>query len=140
MIAMRAYRARDQHWEVDNATEPGILRLRLQGRFTAAEMQAFVTAHNAAIDAFEGADYKVFCDIRGLTPLSPECAQLLETAKAYSDSRPNFRGSAVWVDNPIVSMQHARTSKQSGVLPTELLSADEGALRQHLASVWRQTR
>ena len=138
MAAMRPYHVRERQWEVDNESEPGILRLRLEGRFTVPVMTAFVTAHNAAIDAFDGADYKVFCDIRKLVPLAPDCAELLSQAKAYSDSKKNFRGSAVWVENAIVSMQHARTSKQSGVLPTELLSSDEEALRAHLKSVWRK--
>ena len=80
----------------------------------------------------------MFCDIRKLVPLPPDCALLLQQAKAYSDSKKNFRGSAVWVDNAIVSMQHARTSKQSGVLPTELASSDETALRAHLKDVWRK--
>ena len=128
MFAMRPYHVSDRQWEVDSETEPGILRLRLDGRFSMADMTAFVTAHNAAIDAMEGADYKVFCDIRKLVPLTPDCAELLRQAKAYSDSKKNFRGSAVWVENAIVSMQHARTSKQSGVLPTELSSSDEAAM------------
>lgn len=128
----------ERHWEVDSETEPGILRLALRGRLTVPEMQAFVAAHNEAIDAYEGADYKVFCDLRELAPLSPECAELFAAAKRHSDAQRNFRGSAVWVASAIVSMQHARTSKTSGVLSTELISADETALREHLAKVWRQ--
>jgi hypothetical protein len=125
------------HWVVDIVSEPGLLKVRLHGRLTSEEMVAFVAAHKAAVDALKGADYKVFCDIRELLPLSQECAELFAKAKSYSDSKRNFRGSAVWVSSAIVSMQHARTSKQSGVLPTELRSADEAALRAHLATVWR---
>lgn len=125
------------HWEVDIVSEPGLLKVRLHGRLTADDMAAFVAAHNAAIDALGGADYKVFCDIRDMLPLSPECAELMAKAKAYSASRRNCRGSAVWVASAIVTMQHVRTSKQSGVLDTELLSPDEAALRAHLATVWR---
>jgi hypothetical protein len=125
------------HWEVDIVSEPGLLKVRLHGRLTVEEMTAFVAAHNAAIDALNGADYKVFCDIREMLPLSPACAELMGKAKSYSRSKRNCRGSAVWVSSAIVTMQHARTSKQSGVLNTELLSTDEAALRAHLKTVWR---
>ena len=125
-------------WEVDIVSEPGILKVRLHGRLTIEDMTAFVAAHNAAIDALLGRDYKVFCDIREMLPLSPDCAELMAKAKAYSASHRNCRGSAVWVASALVSMQHARTSKQSGVLSTELISTDEAALRAHLASVWRE--
>ena len=135
---MRPLKVSDPQWEVDSRTEPGILRLTLRGRISAPTMTAFVAAHNSAIDGYEGADYKVFCDLRELSPLLPECAELFRRAKAYSDSQKNFRGSAVWVSNAIVSMQHARTSKSSGVLSTELLSSDEAALRAHLSTVWRK--
>jgi hypothetical protein len=135
---MKLQRVSDRQWEVDSRTEPGILRLTLRGRISVKDMTAFVTAHNAAIDNYQGADYKVLCDLRELSPLPPECAELLGRAKAYSDSQKNFRGSAVWVANAIVSMQHARTSKASGVLPTELSSSDEAELRAHLAKVWRK--
>jgi hypothetical protein len=134
---MQAKRTSEQRWEVDSASEPGILRLVLRGRLTTDEMRAFVVAHNAAIDGYEGTDYKVFCDIRELSPLAPDCTALFEAAKRYSEARKNFRGSAVWVTGAIVSMQHARTSKTSGVLSSELISSDEQALRAHLAKVWR---
>lgn len=125
-------------WEVDIVSEPGLLKLRLHGRITVDDMAAFVAAHNAAIDALRGADYKVFCDIRDMLPLSPECAELMAKAKSYSATRRNCRGSAVWVSSAIVTMQHVRTSKQTGVHETELLSPDEAALRAHLATVWRE--
>ena len=123
-------------WEVDTST-PGLLQLTLRGRISRADMVAFVAAHNAAIDGFAGRDYKVLCDLRALQPLSPECADLFAAAKTYSDAHPNFRGSAVWVASAVVSMQHARTSKSSGVATTELISADRAALDAHLAAVWR---
>lgn len=124
-------------WTVDTVSEPGILHLTLRGRISGDEMRAFVAAHNAAIDKLERADYKVFCDLRELAPLAPDCAALFEQAKRYSDAHRNFRGSAVWVSGAVVSLQHARTSKTSGVASTELISSDEAALREHLATVWR---
>jgi len=126
------------HWTVDNVSEPGILLLTLRGRISLDEMRAFVAAHNTAIDRLHGADYKVFCDIRELAPLAPDCTALFEQAKKYSDAHHNFRGSAVWVSGAVVSMQHARTSRASGVLSTELISSDEAALREHLSKVWRK--
>jgi hypothetical protein len=134
---MQTERTVAPQWTVDNVSEPGILRLALRGRISLEEMRAFVAAHNRAIDQFDGTDYKVFCDIRELVPLAPDCAALLEQAKKYSDSHRNFRGSAVWVASAVVSMQHARTSRTSGVASTELMSSDEAALREHLSKVWR---
>jgi hypothetical protein len=61
-----------------------------------------------------------------------------ERAKAYSESKKNFCGSAVWGASAVVALQHARTSKASGVLETELGSTDLAALRRHLATVWRE--
>jgi hypothetical protein len=125
-------------WSVDGHSKPGTLQLRLEGAFSLAEMQAFVAAHNAAIDDFKDATYRVFCDIRNMHPLSPEAAALLETAKAYSSAHENFQGSAVLATSTIVAMQHRRTSISGGVIDTELISADEAACWQHLATVKRQ--
>jgi hypothetical protein len=135
--AMQTERIVTPQWTVDTASEPGLLHLILRGRISVEQMRAFVAAHNGAIDKLAGADYKVFCDIRELAPLAPDCAELLEQGKRYSDAHHNFRGSAVWVSGAVVSMQHARTSRSSGVLSTELISEDESALREHLAKIWR---
>ena len=135
---MPGKRIEGQGWEVDSASEPGLLRLTVRGRLAVEAMKQFVVAHNAAIDAFEGADYKVLCDIRAMQPLAPDVAELFGAAKTYSDAQPNFRGSAVWTSSAVVSLQHARTSRTSGVAPTELISSDEQALRAHLAKVWRK--
>lgn len=104
---------------------------------TASEMEAFLRAHNAAIDAFGRKDYRVFCDIRRLRPLSPECAALMEEAKTYSSEHRNFQGSAVLVDSKVVALQHQRTSTSGGVMSTELISDDEAACWAHLARVRR---
>lgn len=135
---MAAQRIEGPGWEVDSASEPGLLRLTVRGRVGVEAMKQFVVAHNAAIDGFEGADYKVLCDIRAMQALSPDVAELFGAAKVYSDAQPNFRGSAVWTSSAVVSLQHARTSRTSGVAPTELISSDEQALRAHLAKVWRK--
>lgn len=125
-------------WSIDDTSRPGILAMRLEGTMTEADIKAFVTAHNAAIDARQGADYRVFLDLRALKPLSPECAALLEAAKTYSSSRDNFRGSAVLVASKIVALQHQRTSVSGGVIDTEVISEDEAACWAHLESVHRQ--
>lgn len=124
-------------WKVDTNRKPGILWLELEGVVTLAEMASFVAAHNAAVDRFAGKDYKVFCDIRKLSPLTAECADLFEKAKNYSNAHRNFRGSAVWVSSAVVSMQHRRTSVSGGVINTELISNDEQALWKHLNQVYR---
>jgi hypothetical protein len=122
---------------VDPTSEPGILRLELSGALTTSEMAAFVEQHNRAIDAFGRHDYRVFCDIRQLAPLSPACAALFEKAKAHSAGKKNFRGSAVLVSSALASIQHRRTSVASGVMDTELITDDEAACRKHLAAVRR---
>lgn len=119
-------------WKVDPDLAHGLLRLRLEGQLTLDEMSAFVRAHDAAIDGFGRADYRVYCDIRGLRPLSPDCAAAFEKAKRYSAAHGNFRGSAVLVDSQLVAMQHQRTSVAGGVMSTELISDDEKACRAHL--------
>ncbi len=124
-------------WSLDGEGKPGILVMRLTGTFSEDEMRAFVAAHNAAIDAFGGKDYRVFCDIRELRPLSPACAELLEKAKAYSSAHSNFQGSAVLVASKLVALQHQRTSVSGGVMDTELISEDEEQCMAHLARVKR---
>lgn len=124
-------------WKVDTTSEPGILHLELNGTFTVSEMQKFLEEHNRAVDAYQGQDYRVFCDIRHLAPLSPEAAALMEQAKSHSSSQPNFRGSAVWVATAVTALQHRRTSVSSGVISTELISDNEYELREHLAHVRR---
>lgn len=125
-------------WSIDDTSRPGILAMRLEGTLTEAETKAFVEAHNAAIDARQNADYRVFLDLRAMRPLSPECAALLEKAKLYSSSHENFRGSAVLVASKIVALQHQRTSVSGGVIDTELISEDEAACWAHLDSVHRR--
>lgn len=106
---------------------------------TVEDAQAYVAAHKAAVDSFGDRDYKVFGDIRKMSTLSPECAALLEAAKKYSNSHPNFRGSAIWVSaSVLVAEQHRRTSSSSGVTGTELISSDEKALWAHLDKVYRK--
>jgi hypothetical protein len=126
-------------WNVDTASTPGILRLTLEGRFTAEDMTAFVDAHNRAIDGFGASDYKVWCDISRLLTLSPDCARLLEKAKQYSSSHKNFRGSAVLVASALIALQHRRTSLDGGVMSTELISQDVQALEHHLRTVYRRS-
>jgi glutamine synthetase adenylyltransferase len=63
---------------------------------------AYVAAHKAAVDSFGNRDYKVFGDIRKMSTLSPECTALFETAKKYSNARPNFRGSAIWIASSVI--------------------------------------
>jgi hypothetical protein len=124
-------------WSVDARSEPGVLRLKLEGTLTQEDMKAFVEAHNRAIDDFRGRDYKVWCDISEMGPLPPECAALFEQAKRYSSDHANFRGSSVLVSSPTVALQHRRTSISGGVMDTELISHDPTELRAHLRRVHR---
>jgi hypothetical protein len=126
-------------WKVDGRSRPGVLQLQVSGRISVEEMREFVKAHDHAIDAFDGKDYRVFCDIRSLAPLSPECAELFLKAKAYSNAHTNFQGSSVWVDNALAALQHRRTSQEGGVLSTELISENETQLWDHLRTVTRNT-
>ena len=119
--------------------KPGILWFEVEGFMTVEGATAYVAAHKAAVDGFGDRDYKVFGDIRKMSTLSPECTALFEAAKKYSNARPNFRGSAIWVSSSVlVAEQHRRTSTSSGVTGTELISADERALWAHLDKVYRK--
>lgn len=124
-------------WKVDGTSRPGVITMRLEGVFSLPDMQGFVRDHNAAIDARGNRNYRVFVDIRELKPLSPECAQLMESAKAYSNAHRNFQGSAVLVASKVVALQHQRTSTSGGVMGTELISDDEAACWAHLERVHR---
>jgi hypothetical protein len=119
-------------WKVEPDRARGLLTIRLEGLLSDGDMAAFVEAHDRAIDGFHGREYRVFCDIRGLKPLSPTATELFERAKRYSAGHKNFKGSAVLVDSNITALQHQRTSVASGVMATELISADEKACREHL--------
>jgi hypothetical protein len=124
-------------WHVDGTSTPGLLKIRLEGTLSTAEMRAFVDAHNAAIDALKGAEYHVWVDLRKLLPLGPEATELMEVAKRHSVSNPSFRGSAVHVASATVAMQHKRTTMAVGATDTELISEDETVLRAHIAHVRR---
>jgi len=124
-------------WTLDSKSRPGVFAMRLEGAFSADEMKEFVAHHNAEVDSFGDQPYRVFVDIRALAPLSPECTALMEKAKQYSAGRPNFQGSAVLASSSVVAMQHRRTSKSGGVMDTELISDNETACWQHLATVKR---
>ena len=103
-------------------------------------MTSFVAAHNAAIEGFRGAPYRVFCDLREMLPLSPEAAAGFQAAKAFSSVQPNFQGSAVLVASSVVAMQHRRTSIEGGVMDTERISDDEAVCWDHLRRVARGRR
>jgi hypothetical protein len=126
-------------WSVDHTTEAGVVRCVLHGVVRADEMAEFVIAHNRAVDAMQGRDYRVWVDLRELAALSPEATEVLVRAKQYSAGRDNFQGSAVLVSggNAVATMQHRRTSVTGGVIDTELISDDEQACRRHLATVKR---
>jgi len=130
------------NWSVDHTSEPGILRCMLRGVIRVEDMAEFVVAHNRAVDAMLGRDYRVWVDLRDLAALSPEATQIMEQAKQYSAKRENFQGSAVLVrsDRSLAAMQHRRTSVTGGVSDTEFTSDDENACLQHLARVKRTRR
>jgi len=125
-------------WEVNSKAKPGILMLRLEGQLSVEQMEEFLRAHNAAVETYQGATYRVFCDIRELMPLSPPAAALMERAKAHSAAQSSFMGSAVLASGSLIAMQHRRTSVTGGVIDTELISEDEHACWQHLREVTRK--
>ena len=124
-------------FEVDTTTMRGVIRCVLTGALRTEDVREFVVAHNAAVDAMRGGDYKVWLDLRGMEPLSPEATEVMEQAKSYSSKHPNFRGSAVLVNRAMILLQHRRTSVSSGLIDSELLSDDEAVCKRHLASVHR---
>jgi hypothetical protein len=124
-------------FEVDTTSMPGVIRCVLTGSLQVEDVKAFVAAHNGAVDSMRGADYKVWVDLREMEPLSPEATDVMEQAKRYSFTHHNFRGSAVLVSRATILLQHRRTSVNSGVIDSELLSDDEAECKEHLASVYR---
>lgn len=119
-------------WKVDTDRKPGVVWFELAGLMSVDEMRQFVAAAGKAIQGLGGAEFQIFCDIRELKVLNPECTRLFESAKAYSGSLSNFRGSAVWVANSTTALQHKMSSLKGGVMKTELISEDEQALWEHL--------
>jgi hypothetical protein len=126
-------------WKIDTTSTPGVLRLTLEGRLTYTEMIGFLEAHNRAVDNYGVDDYKVWCDLSKMLTLGQECVPLFERAKYYSNTRKNFRGSAVLVSSAVVALQHRRTSMDGGVMSTELISSDVRALEHHLRTVYRRS-
>jgi hypothetical protein len=133
------FMTKPQNWEVDTKSMPGTIRCVLTGVVDATDVKNFVAAHNRAVDSMRGADYKVWVDLRGMEPLSPEATEIMEQAKRYSGRHPNFRGSAVLVSRATILLQHRRTSVSGGVIDSELLSDDEAECKRHLASVYRKS-
>ena len=124
-------------WNVTKDVRPGVLGLRLEGVMADEEMEAFLVAHNKAVNAMKATGYHVFCDISALKPMSQRAADLMEQAKTHSSKQANFRGSAVLVSSTVVAMQHQRTSTTAGVMSTELISDDPAACWAHIANVRR---
>jgi len=124
-------------WTVDTKESPGVLTIVMEGFFSLSEMDSYLSDHNAAVDSFHGLPYRVFVDLRKLQALSPACSEIQERAKRYSASQPNFRGSAVLVSAGIIAQQHERTSLNSGVMETEIITVDESEAKRHLASLIR---
>lgn len=125
-------------WRIDVTSEPGVLRVKLAGALTAQEITEFASAHNAAIDDFRGADYKLWLDLSEMEPLCAEGTSIIEQAKRYSSAHTNFRGSSAFISEGTVALQHRHTSIRSGVIASELISDDLSALRAHLQSVYRR--
>lgn len=128
---------KEPKFEVDTTSMRGVIRCVLSGALQVQDVRDFVIAHNSAVDSMRGADYKVWVDLRGMEPLSPEATEIMEQAKRYSNQHANFRGSAVLVSRATILLQHRRTSVSSGVIDSELLSDDEAECKRHLASVYR---
>jgi len=126
-------------WKVSTDKMPGVIHIALVGTFTAAEMDAMVLAHNRAIDGQKSKDYKIFVDMREMSPLNQDAAATFARAKRYSGAHRNFRGSAVWVAQAVVAMQHRRTSVAGGVMDSELISENEEQLLEHLRTVYRES-
>jgi hypothetical protein len=126
-------------WSIDTVSEPGVVRIRLEGVLTEREAAEYVVAHNRAIDSIGTSDYKVWVDMTALEPLSQESGLIIEQAKRYSQAHVNFRGSSVLVSRATVGLQQRITSIRSGVLSTEMISDDPAALREHLRTVYRRS-
>ena len=126
-----------RNWTVVHTSTPGVVCCILHGTISVEEMKEFVVAHNLAVDAMQGRDYRVWVDLRKLAPLSPQATEIMEQAKGHSAKQKNFRGSAVLVDHAVIRLQHQRTSRTAGVSETEFISDNEEACRRHLETIHR---
>lgn len=120
-------------WSIEFDPGSRLLSVRLVLQVTAMQMRALARAHAQALAATGGEAFKVLADLRGLTPLDVEAAQIFGELRRASAAMPGFRGRAVLADSPTVAMQQRRSMLEEGAMQKlELITMDEADAKHFL--------
>lgn len=113
-------------WSIEYDPGTRVLTLRLVLQVTAVQMRSFARAHTQALAATGGEPFKVLADLRGLTPLDVDAAQVLGDVRRAAAALATFRGRATLTDSPTVAMQQRRSLIEEGTpLKLEVITMDE---------------
>lgn len=112
-------------WLVEYDPSTRILTVRLRAQVGVASLRQLLRAHDQALAATGGEPFYVLVDLRGLTPLDREAANLFTDVKRAAAALPSFRRRAVLVDSPTIALQQKRTSLESQTTEGELITMDE---------------
>lgn len=116
--------------EYDPATH--VLAIRITRQATPANVRALMRSHAQALAATGGAGFRVLSDLRGLSPLDSESAQLLSDVKRAAQQMPGYKSRVVLCDSATVAMQQRRTSLQDETADQEVITFDEEEAKRHL--------
>ncbi len=112
-------------WFVEFDPASQVLTLRLKAQVTSANLRQIMRAHAHALAATGGSNFGVLADLRGLSPLDREAANLFTDIKRAGAAMPTFRRRAVLVDSPTIALQQKRTSMESDTTAQEIITSDE---------------
>jgi hypothetical protein len=112
-------------WFVEFDPASQVLTLRLKAQVTSANLRQIMRAHAHALAATGGLDFGVLADLRGLSPLDREAANLFTDIKRAGAAMPTFKRRAVLVDSPTIALQQKRTSMESDTTAQEIITSDE---------------
>lgn len=119
-------------WFVEFDPGTQVLTLRLKAQVTSAQLRQIMRAHAQALAATGGLGFGVLADLRGLTPLDREAANLFTDVKRAGAAMPTFRRRAVLVDSPTIALQQNRTSIESDTTAEEIITSDEAEALTYL--------
>lgn len=120
-------------WSIEFDPGTRLLMLRLVHQVTALQMRALARAHGQALAATGSEPFKVLADLRGLTPLDVDAAQVFAEVRRAAAALQGFRARVTLTDSPTVAMQQRRSMIEEGSSSrTELITMDEGDARTFL--------
>ena len=112
-------------WFVEFDPASQVLTLRLKAQVSSANLRQIMQAHAHALAATGGLGFGVLADLRGLSPLDREAANLFTDIKRAGAAMPTFKRRAVLVDSPTIALQQKRTSMESDTTAQEIITSDE---------------